>query len=241
MRYGARGLRGALMRRMNSERYRRDPVCRQAGGGLQRSGLSVHPTPAVPSAAAASSRIGSRYSILSSSSSSSSSSPVLPCLPVLPELPADIDRRRQVATTAPQGGADIPVCAGRQECLPHTALPPFSSLRGCPATPHSPDPYRPPSTPIESSKLHFPLSPVSCHCLLPLPTATPCLLPLPTATAYCYFLLGALAVQNTFLPSCLPDSKNSRSLRIAHDAARSLPCKSAKSVAKTQSPPPFRK
>jgi len=87
MRYGARGLRGALMRRMNSERYRREPVCRQAGGGLQRSGLSVHPTPAVPSAAAASSRIGSRYSILSSSSSSSSSSPVLPCLPGLPGLP----------------------------------------------------------------------------------------------------------------------------------------------------------
>ena len=232
MRYGARGLRGALMRRMNSERYRREPVCRQAGGGLQRSGLSVHPTPAVPSAAAASSRIGSRYSILSSSSSSSSLSS---SAPVLPELPTGGDRWRLVTTTAPQGGA------GRQECLPHTALPPFSSLRGCPATPHSPDPYRPPSTPIESSKLHFPLSPVSCHCLLPLPTATPCLLPLPTATAYCYFLLGALAVQNTFLPSCLPDSKNSRSLRIAHDAARSLPCKSAKSVAKTQSPPPFRK
>ncbi|MGI6100454.1 MAG: hypothetical protein ACOYD3_11995, partial [Kiritimatiellia bacterium] len=42
-------------------------------GGLQRSGLSVHPTAAVPSAAAASFRIGSRYSILSSSYSSSSS------------------------------------------------------------------------------------------------------------------------------------------------------------------------
>jgi hypothetical protein len=30
-----------------------------------------------------------------------------------------------------------------------------------------------------------------------------------------------LAVQNTFLPSCLPDSKTSRSSRIANEDARS--------------------
>ena len=31
-----------IVERMSGERYRRGPVCRQAGGGLQRSGFSVH-------------------------------------------------------------------------------------------------------------------------------------------------------------------------------------------------------
>jgi hypothetical protein len=42
MRPAARGLCGVLMRRMIGELYRLGSVCRQAGGGLQRSGFSVH-------------------------------------------------------------------------------------------------------------------------------------------------------------------------------------------------------
>ena len=61
----------------------------------------------------------------------SSSSPVLPCLPVLPVLPVAGDGYRQVATGAMTIAESCPSvartflsarhCAGRQECLSHTA------------------------------------------------------------------------------------------------------------------------
>ena len=106
MRYGARGLRGVLMRRMDGERHRR-------GRRAPRYGLSVHTTATVPSAAAASARIGSRYSILSSSSSCPPARPVLPILPTGYRQVSTgddwIDDHRRMV---PQCGADIPVCAG---------------------------------------------------------------------------------------------------------------------------------
>jgi hypothetical protein len=112
---------------------------------------------------------------------------------------------RLVATTAPQGGADIPVCAGRQECLPHIALPPFRSFAPALPLPKRSTPIdhsRPPSTPVEAGcrwHRHFddnrgllstvsplPTATAYRHCLLPTATAyRHCLPPLPTATAYC--------------------------------------------------------
>ena len=85
----------------------------------------------------------------SSSSSSSSRSP---------ELPTGGDGRRRVAMTAPQGGADIPVCAGGRGQAgmpaPHcpachfrpSRLPCNSPLTRPPST--SPDPRQPPSKQI---------------------------------------------------------------------------------------------
>ena len=58
-----------------------------------------------------------------------------------------------VMTTAPQGGADIPVCAGRrgQAGMPAPYCPATpSGNHGSPVTLRIPDPRRPPSTPIEA-------------------------------------------------------------------------------------------
>ena len=125
----------------------------------------------------------------------------------------------RLATTAP-GGADIPVCAGRQMPAPHCPAP-LSFLRARPATSQT-RPYRPQPTPQPPSRLavdgtisttigacyrryrHCLLPayrlPAYCHCLLPAyRTPTACLLPTATACAPCphSWVLGVLAVQIT--------------------------------------------
>ena len=122
MRLGARGLRGVLMRRMNSERYRR-------GRRAPRCGFSVHTTATVPSA-----QQQAPPQAHGTASRPRPRSPVLPVLPCLPVLPVGIDRYRRVSTGGDRSDGiyercpsvartflSARDCAGRQECLPHTA------------------------------------------------------------------------------------------------------------------------
>jgi hypothetical protein len=201
---GARGLRGALMRRMNSERYRRGTaVCRlrSTGGGLQRSGLSVHTTAAVPSAAAASARTSSRHSI---------SRPRPRPRPRARYCRACRYCRncRRISTGGDRWRRPHPKVArtflsaraGRNAC-PTLPCPPFRAFAAALQLPTHPtpiDPRQPPSSPVNCT-FPCPLSPATayCHCLLLLPVSCHCLLPLPTATS-------CLAPWRFKTPSCFP-------------------------------------